>query len=142
METTAQYVWLAGSVIIALLGLLHLRGTFFGNLFDTRKSELKEEMKVSYPVITKDMSMWNAWISFNATHSVAAIFIGVVNFYLALRHFEFLQQDHFVFLFSIATMSFIVWLSIRYWFNTIRIGVALVLLCYVAAYVLVVINSR
>ena len=132
-----QYLWLAGSVIIALLGLLHLRGTFFSNMFSTRNPKLGEEMKVAYPVISKDMTMWNAWISFNATHSMAAIFIGVINFYLALRHFDLLLQDHFFFLFSIAAMGFIVWLSIRYWFNTIRVGVAVVLACYILAYALI-----
>lgn len=136
----AQYLWLAGSVIIALLGLLHLRGTFFSNMFDTHNPKLGEEMKVSYPIISKDMTMWNAWISFNATHSVAAIFIGVINFYLALRHFDLLLHDHFFFLLSIAAMSFIVWLSIRYWFNTIRIGVAVVLICYVGSYVMVLVR--
>lgn len=137
MIIAAQYLWLTGSVIIALLGLLHLRGTFFSNMFATRNPKLGEEMKVSYPVISKDMTMWNAWISFNATHSVAAIFIGVINFYLALRHYDFMLQDHFFFLLTIAAMSFIVWLSIRYWFSTIRIGVTVVLLCYVASYVII-----
>lgn len=137
MIAAAQYLWLAGSVIIALLGLLHLRGTFYGNMFATRNPKLGEEMKVSYPMISKDMTMWGAWISFNATHSVAAIFIGIINFYLALRHFNFMLQDHFFFLLTIAAMSFIVWLSIRYWFSTIRRGVALVLACYVASYIVI-----
>lgn len=141
MITAAQYLWLAGSVLIALLGLLHLRGAFFSNMFATRNPKLRLEMKVSYPMISKDMTMWNAWISFNATHSVAAIFIGVINFYLALRHFHLLLQDHFFFLFSIAAMGFIVWLSIRYWFNTIRIGVAVVFVCYLMSYTLVLISK-
>lgn len=125
---------------MASLGLLHLRGTFFSNMFATRNPELQQEMKVSYPMISKDMSMWNAWISFNATHSVAAIFIGVINFYLALKHFNFILGDHFFFLLTIAAMSFIVWLSIKYWFSTIRIGVIVVLTCYLAAYGLILIK--
>jgi len=133
----AKYLWLAGSVIIAVLGLLHLRGTFFSNMFATRNPKLQEEMKVSYPMISKDMSMWNAWISFNATHSVAAIFIGVINVYLSFKYFDLLLHDHFFFLITIAAMGFIVWLSIKYWFNTIRVGVVVVLACYVAAYGLI-----
>lgn len=135
----AQYLWIAGSVIIALLGVMHLRGTFYGNMFATRNPKLGEEMKVSYPMISKGMTMWGAWISFNATHSVAAIFIGVINFYLALRHFDLMLQDHFFFLLTITAVSFIVWLSIRYWFSTIRIGVAVVFTCYLLSFVLVLI---
>jgi hypothetical protein len=42
-----------------------------------------EEMKTSFPILTKKTTMWKAWTGFNASHSSGAMFIGIINFYLA-----------------------------------------------------------
>ncbi|MFO7525532.1 MAG: hypothetical protein R6W68_08770 [Ignavibacteriaceae bacterium] len=132
----AKYLWEAGSIIIAVLGSLHLYYTFFTNKFSSRNEKVLEEMKSSYPILTNEMTMWKGWISFNATHSIGAVFIGVINFYLTLNYFEVLQYDHFFFLFSIFTMGFYLWLAKKYWFKTIFTGVLVVLLCFIASYIL------
>lgn len=134
----AKYLWEAGSAIITVMGSLHLYYTFFTDKFSSRNEKMVGEMKTSFPILTGDMTMWNAWISFNATHSVGAIFIGIINFYLAANYFSVLQSDHFFFLFGIATISFLLWLAKRYWFKTIFTGVLLVLICFVVSYVLTI----
>ncbi|CAN5206453.1 hypothetical protein BH09BAC1_BH09BAC1_18820 [soil metagenome] len=136
----AQYLWQIGSVIIAVMAGLHLQMTFFSNKFSSRNEKMVADMKTSHPNLTNKMTMWNAWIGFNATHSMGGIFIGVINFYLAARYFEVLQADHFFFIFNIITISFFVWLAKTYWFRTILIGVSLVWLCYVAAYILTLVR--
>lgn len=137
----AKYLWETGSIIITVLGSLHLYYTFFTNKFSSRNKLVLEEMKSSFPILTNEMTMWKGWISFNATHSIGAIFIGVINFYLILNYFEVLQYDHFFFLFNIFTMGFYLWLAKKYWFKTILTGVLLVLLCFIVSYILIVLNN-
>lgn len=65
----AKYLWEIGSIVITVLGSTHLYYTFFTNKFSSRNEKLVEEMKTSFPILTKEMNMWKGWISFNATHS-------------------------------------------------------------------------
>ncbi len=134
----AKYLWATGSVIITILGSTHLYYTFFTQKFSSRNEKLVEEMKTSYPILTKEMTMWKGWISFNATHSTGAIFLGVINFYLAANYFAVLRSDHFFFLFSIFTIGFYVWLARKYWFKFIFRAIVVVLACFIVSYIVVV----
>lgn len=139
--TLAKYLWLSGSAIIGMLGAAHLFYTFFSNKFLPRKAELAEEMKSISPVLTKQTTMWKAWMGFNASHSSGAIFIGMVNIYLAANHFDLLQNSTFLLLFNILTIGFYLWLAKNYWFKIPLRGIGLALICYIAAYVLSIINK-
>ena len=74
-----KYLWELGSLIILLLGSIHLFYTFFSNKFSSKNEGLIAEMKISYPILTKETTMWRGWIGFNASHSSGAIFIGIIN---------------------------------------------------------------
>ena len=137
----AKYLWGIGSIAIAILGATHLYYTFFTDKFDSRNERMVEQMKRSFPNLTDEMTMWKAWTSFNATHSTGAIFIGIINLYLAVNYFPVLQSDHFFFLFTIFTMGFYFWLALRYWFKFIFRAIVLVLVCFITAYVLTVVNK-
>lgn len=134
----AQYLWQAGSIIITVMGSLHLYYTFFTDKFSSRNEKTVEAMKTSSPILTKDMSIWNAWIGFNATHSAGAIFMGATNFYLAQRYFTLLQSDPFFCWFTLLTMGFFVWLAQKYWFKTVLIGVSVAWACFMSGYVLTI----
>jgi hypothetical protein len=137
----AKYLWLSGSAIIGMLGTVHLFYTFFSNKFLPRRAELAEEMKATSPVLTKQTTMWKAWMGFNASHSSGAMFIGIINIYLAACHFDALQNSTFLLLFNILTLGFYLWLAKRYWFKIPFRGITLALICYVTAYVLIILNS-
>ena len=141
MLMIAKYLWELGSIIIAVLGSTHLYYTFFTNKFSSRNGKVVEEMKTSFPILTNDMSMWKGWISFNATHSSGAVFMGVINFYLAANYFAVLKSDHFFFLFSILTIGFYVWLAKKYWFKFIFAAVLIVLACFIVSYILAIIDK-
>ncbi len=134
----AKYLWETGSVIITVMGSLHMYYTFFTDKFSSKNPKVVEEMKASFPILTKEMTIWKAWISFNATHSSGAMFIGIINFYLALNHFEVLRSDHFFFLFGIITLGFYVWLAKKYWFRTVFMGAVTAFACFVVSYLLTV----
>jgi len=74
----------AGAFVILGLGCAHLLFTFRGNKFHPRDLALMARMQEVSPVISRKMSMWNAWVGFNASHSFGAMLFGLVYGYLAL----------------------------------------------------------
>ncbi len=136
----AKYLWILGSLILLILGSIHLFYTFFSDKFSSKNEGLISEMKVSHPILTRGTTMWKAWIGFNASHSSGAMFIGIMNIYLAAVYFPVFQSDHFFFIFNIITVGFYVWLAKKYWFNIPYMGVSISLVCYLAAYLLILVN--
>ncbi|MEO6759927.1 MAG: hypothetical protein ABIO24_10780 [Saprospiraceae bacterium] len=133
----AKYLWEAGSSVIAVIAGMHLYLTFFTDKFSSHNKKLVADMQSSSPILTKELTMWKAWIGFNASHSSGGIFIGVLNFYLAYQYFDTLQSDHFFFIFNIVTLSFYVWVAQKYWFKTPLRGLIITLGFYVTGYLLV-----
>lgn len=136
----AKCLWEIGSIIFAILGTIHLFYTFFSNKFSSKNKKLISEMKSSSPILTKETTMWRAWIGFNASHSSGAIFIGILNLFLAIKYFSTFQSEHFYFLFNILTISFYLWLAKKYWFRIPFFGILLTFICYVSSYCLIIFN--
>ena len=132
----AKYIWELGSLIFIILGSLHLLYTFFTDKFSSRNEKAVAEMKASSPILTKDTTIWKAWIGFNASHSAGAIFIGVINIYVAHRFFAALQGDFFFFIFNILTVGFYLWLARMYWFRIPFFGILLTLICFTTSFIL------
>ena len=127
-----KYIWEFGSFVFAYLGAVHLAFTFFTNKFSSKNENVIIEMKSSSPMLTKDTTMWKAWIGFNASHSSGAIFIGLINIYLAHNYFEIF--DSFLFCFNILTVGFYLWLAKNYWFKAPFLGILLTFICYLAVF--------
>ena len=68
----------ASAAVIFALGLIHLIYTFHGPRLHPRDPELELRMKSVSPVITRQTTMWKAWIGFNASHSYGALLFGAV----------------------------------------------------------------
>jgi len=77
-------------------------------------------------------TMWQAWISFNLTHSLAALMLGAACFIVAacFRIFAFPPAALFV----LAGVSLAVTLiGLRYWFSVPKAGSLVATLCLLAA---------
>jgi len=127
-----KYLWIAGSLPFIILGTMHLLYTFFTNKFSSRNKTLEEEMKTNFPVLTKKTTMWKAWIGFNASHSSGVIYIGVINFILAVQYFSIVQTPVFLLL-NLITVLFYLWLGKKYWFNVPFTGVLISSICFITA---------
>ncbi|AHM60554.1 hypothetical protein D770_11485 [Flammeovirgaceae bacterium 311] len=136
-ETTiAKYLWIIGSLIFIVLGVIHLYYTFFTDKFSSRNEKAIEEMKSSWPNLTKDTTLWKAWIGFNASHSSGAIFIGLVNFYLATQFYDLIRSEAFFYILNIVNTIFYLWLAKKYWFNIPFIGILSTLMCFVISFII------
>jgi len=135
-----KYIWEFGSLILLVLGSIHMFYTFFTNKFSSKNESLISEMKKSSPVLTNETTIWKAWIGFNASHSSGAMFIGVINFLIATNYFEEFLSNHFYYIFNIITILFYLILAKKYWFKIPFIGILITLICYLSVYVIILFN--
>ena len=133
MTTLPSTLIAVSAAIILLLGLLHLRYTFYGRKLLPRDPELLARMREVSPVITRQTTMWKAWIGFNASHSFGAILFGLVYGYLSLVHATFLFQSTFLLLLGLALLLGYLLLAKSYWFSIPLRGILLATVLYAAA---------
>ena len=126
----------ASSAIVLLLGLVHLLYTFHGPKLHPRDTEFEAQMRKVTPVLTRQTTMWKAWVGFNASHSFGAILFGLVYGYLALLHSAFLLQSSFLLGLGLLLLAGYVFLGWRYWFSVPFRSIVVATICYVAALVL------
>lgn len=132
METRTVLMLLASATIF-FLGCVHLLYTFWGPKLLRRDAQVIDAMKASTLVITKETTVWKAWIGFNASHSMAAILFGLVFGYLSVAYPSvlygsvFLQAVGFLML-----LGFFV-LGRLYWFSVPFVGITIALVCYVVS---------
>jgi hypothetical protein len=86
MGFTASLLVAASAAIVLLLGVIHLAYTFRGRKLHPRDPGMFAQMNEVSPVLTRETTMWQAWIGFNASHARGAIFFGLIYGYLALEH--------------------------------------------------------
>lgn len=133
MNTVAPWLVAASSAIALLLGSLHLLYTFHGPKLLPRDRELQTRMQEVSPVITRQTTMWKAWIGFNASHSCGLILFGAVYGYLAPAHSTFLFQSVFLLSLGLVLLFGYVVLVKKYFFRTPLRAVVLATFLYVLA---------
>ena len=125
---------IAGSAaIFMLLGLIHLVYTFYSPKLLPRDRDLRARMQEVSPVITRETTMWKAWVGFNASHSYSLILFGAVYGYLAVAHSDFLFQSVFLLSVGLILLFGYVFLAQRYFFRIPLWGVLLATVLYALA---------
>jgi hypothetical protein len=82
-----------------------------------RDPALGEQMKQVAPDISRQTTMWLAWIGFNASHSLGSMLFGLVYGYLALTQYQFLAQAKFHLVLGVLFPARLVLLAKRFWFS-------------------------
>ena len=123
------------ALVLLTLGVLHLVYTFSGPLLTPRDPALRARMEEVHPVITRQTTMWRAWVGFNASHSMGAILFGLVYGYLANVRIEVLINSPFLLSIGLAMLAGFLVLAKLYWFKIPFIGVLISLVLYVAGIV-------
>jgi len=133
---TAKIFILIASSIFLMLGTIHLVYTFFTNKFLARDVEANKKMNATSPILTKETTVWKAWIGFNASHSVGTMFIGLINIILVCQYFEVYQNSFNILWLDICTGIFYLFLAKRYWFKIPLIGILMATSCFIVALLL------
>lgn len=105
------------AAIIFALGSIHFIYTFWGPKLTPRDPALQARMRDVSPVISRETTMWKAWIGFNASHALGALLFGLVYGYLALVHPAFLFQSGFLLGVGFCMLGFYLFLGKAYWFS-------------------------
>jgi hypothetical protein len=125
---------IAGSSLIVLaLGSVHLLFTFWGTRLHPRDATLMTAMQHGLPVITRETTLWKAWIGFNASHSYGAMLFGLMYTYLAVAQPRLLLGSPFLLVLGAALLGAYLHLGFSYWFSVPFRGVALASVLYAAA---------
>jgi len=132
----ARVLILGGASIFGLLGGLHLAYTFLGGKLLPRDAAVIDAMKGTSLVLTRQTTIWHAWIGFNASHSLGAMLFAALYILLAAKHMEILGQSKELVLLGVATCLAYLWLAHTYWFRVPFIGIAIATACFATAAVL------
>jgi hypothetical protein len=130
LDAAASVLVAASAAIVLLLGALHLLYTFHGPKLMPRDPELRTRMQQVAPVITRQTTMWKAWVGFNASHSFGLILFGALYGYLALAHAEVLFGSAFLLVLGLLLLVGYAWLAKVYFFRIPLQGALLATLFY------------
>ena len=123
-------------LIPLVLGSLHLTYTFWGPKLLPRDAGVIDAMKGTTMVITRETTVWQAWIGFNTTHSMSLMLFGLVYGYFALARPEVLFGSPFLQGVGLVTLAAFLVLSRAYFFSIPLAGMAIATVLYVAGLVL------
>jgi len=133
----AEILLIIGASIFGILGTVHLLYTFFTNKFEAYDSSVTEAMKGTSPILTKETSVWNAWVGFNASHSLGAMLVAAIYIPLTVSYFSVIQQSlWFSVLPVFIGMSYLI-LAKKYWFKIPFVGVLISTICFTSATILI-----
>ena len=133
----AQVLLIVGASIFGLLGVAHLYFTFFTTNFEPHDASVKTAMEGTSPVLTKETTMWRAWVGFNASHSLGAMLLPAVYLPLTIFHFDLVQNSlWFSWLPVFVAIMFLI-LAKQYWFRVPLLGILISLVCFTAAAILI-----
>ena len=121
-----------GGGIILLLGSLHLVYTFRGPKLRPRDPAVERAMNRDSPGISRDTTMWRAWVGFNASHSLGALLFALVYAYLAAFEPDLLFGSVYLLVVGAGMLGALLVLARRYWFPAPLTGIFLALACYLA----------
>lgn len=130
MTDVAGSLVVASSAIMLALGLAHLLYTFHGPKLQPRDAELQVRMQQVSPVITRQTTMWKAWVGFNASHSFGLILFGAIYAYLALAQGAVLFQSAFLLGLGLVLLLGYALLARQYFFRIPLRGVLLATALY------------
>ncbi|MCU7798723.1 MAG: hypothetical protein KZQ70_00925 [gamma proteobacterium symbiont of Lucinoma myriamae] len=132
-----QVLIIIGASIFGVLGFIHLIYTFYTNKFDARKSSVTDAMKTTSPVLTKETTMWDAWVGFNASHSLGAILVAAFFIPLVILDMKLIIEfKWFSILPVIIGFSYLL-LAKKYWFKIPFLGILISTICFTVAAVLI-----
>lgn len=133
-----QILLIVGATIFGLLGSIHLAYTFFTNKFDARDQAVTDAMKATSPVLTRDTSMWKAWIGFNASHSLGAITVAAFYIPLAISNMAVIRESLWLTILPVTIGFAYLYLAKKYWFKIPLIGITLSTACFIGAASLII----
>ncbi|MGH6628359.1 MAG: LIC_13387 family protein [Nevskiales bacterium] len=120
-----QTLLILGCLIVVVMGSVHALWTLFTDKFEPREPELLARMKQISPKLTRRLTMWDAWVGFNLSHSLGVILFGLFYIVLALENYAYLRSSVVLNILLVAVPLVFLALALKYWFYAPRNGIIL-----------------
>jgi len=130
----------ASALVIFALGATHVALTFWSTKLHPRDPEIEAGLREAFPVLTRETTMWKAWVGFNASHGFGAVFFSLVYGYLSLFDRGLLLGSPFLLLVGLLLLSGYLFLGWRYWFSVPFRGIVLATGLYLLALVVLLVE--
>ena len=136
----SKSLFIAGSLPFILLGALHIVYTLVDIRTPRKLAPFKDEVRLAMLgctlKMTKQTNMWRAWLGFNLSHGLGALFFGLMYLIIAEADFGLLLKiKPLLYLAPIIALCYLL-LAIKYWFNIPVIGATIGLSCFIAGVLL------
>lgn len=118
-----QILLILGCLVFVVLGCVHLAFTLFRDSFEPRDAALLQRMREVSPKLTRHVTMWNAWVGFNISHSLCAIVFGLFYIVLSLENHSYLVGSIALTLILLAVPAIFLAVALKYWFYAPRNGI-------------------
>jgi len=122
-----RYLFIAGAVPFLVLGLLHIIYSILDerrpHRIAPRDPELVDRMRAGTLILTRQTTVWRAWIGFNLSHGLGIVLFAGMLIHGAALHFDAVRSAAPELLFFapvVASLYFL--MSLRYWFRIPAIG--------------------
>ena len=122
-----RYLFVAGALPFLILGILHIIYTFSDaerpRRIAPRDPMLVEQMRASTLFLTRQTTVWRAWIGFNLSHGLGIVVFAGLLIHGAALHFDAVRSAAPELLFAAPVVALLYFLmSLRYWFRVPAIG--------------------
>ena len=97
---------------------------------------LKKGMIQTTPRLTRETTMWKAWMGFNGSHSTGAMFFGFMILYFSTTAFQVFKESILLQSVILLNSFFYLYLGKVYWFRIPFTGIVAASICFTAAIII------
>ena len=133
----AKYLFILGTLPFILLGAIHIlysvRDTWSPKKLSPYDDSVRVSMQRSTLALTRQTTMWRAWLGFNISHGIGVLFFGLIYLTLAISDFALITRITLLQYFALTvSVSYLV-LSVKFWFHIPTIGSGIGTACFLVS---------
>jgi hypothetical protein len=136
----ARAFLLIGAFIFVALGTYHgvltLRDLWAPSTFTPTDDSVRKAMQESRLALNQSVNLWDAWMGFNLSHSLALILFGGGLIIVGCQYFPAFARSSSLQLMAIVVAAAYVVLSLRFWFWGPAVGTGIGLFCFLSTFLM------
>lgn len=135
-----RYVFQLGALPFIVLGFLHtvysLADVINPRRITPRNDQVRILMSETTLRLTNRSTMWLAWLGFNISHGIGALFFGLIFILIAQYDFKIILAIKPLMLLAVFMSASYLALAVKFWFYIPIIGCAIGFICFLLCYIM------
>jgi len=128
---------ISSDALFILLGAIHIlysvRDAWSPKKLTPYDDSVRVSMQRSTLALTRQTTMWRAWLGFNISHGIGVLFFGLIYLTLAISDFALITRITLLQYFALTvSVSYLV-LSVKFWFHIPTIGSGIGTACFLVS---------